>query len=607
MATQQRSAAATPRRQDGYAPIRDYAAIGNGRMAALVARDGAIDWLCVPGLDGEPLLAAVLDPDEGGAWTLAPEEPFAVERAYEPGTNLLTTTFRTDHGTVRVTDAFAMPDEDADAADWSELVREVEGLAGSVAMRWRFAPLRGLWDPAAVQRRDHALMFPTEHATLVLHAWDAGELAVDAAGVGGGMPIEEGRRATFVLGTAARGPLLVSPRGDVERGLARTRTHWRRLAARCTYDGPWREPVLRSVLALELLFERRSGAMAAAATLGLPEAVGGNRNYDYRYAWLRDMDFALNALLPLGYHRQVHASLRWGLATIARTHPRLRPFYRLDGRPIRGQRELPLRGWRDSRPVIAGNGAAEQLQLGNYGHMLGTAWRYVEEGNVLDHDSARQLAELATFVCDIWGHDDSGIWELSKTKPYTMSKVFCWQTLDRALRLARAGAIPDRDAARWSRTAEEIRAFVWERCWSQQAGALAEAAGEDGLDASLLLAARNGFADRDDPRLHATIDAIRRELGAGGPLLYRTSRLAGHEGAFVACSFWLAEALALTGRGEEALATMDATVALASDVGLYAEEIDPAGGAFLGNTPQALSHLALVSAAQRCAALGEAR
>jgi GH15 family glucan-1,4-alpha-glucosidase len=302
-------------------------------------------------------------------------------------------------------------------------------------------------------------------------------------------------------------------------------------------------------------------------------------------------------MLRLGFYDQVHTSLGWMLRTARRTHPRLQPMYRLSGSPRLPQRELPLPGYRGSRPVTLGNSAQDQLQLGNYGDVFDMAVNYVRHGNALPPGAQVQVAELADFVCHVWGRRDAGIWELGDTRHYTQSKLACWLALDRALELAGGGELPADRMAGWRRERARLERFLGERCWAPQRRAYVRAADGDDLDAAVLLASRGSFLEDQPERFGATIDAIRAGLGAGGALLYRYTGMSEQEGAFVACSFWLAEALARAGRDEEAAATMDAMVAQANDVGLYCEEIDPASGDFLGNMPQALSHLALVNAA----------
>jgi GH15 family glucan-1,4-alpha-glucosidase len=593
-------------RVDGYAPIRDYAVIGNKRTVALVARDGAIDWLPLPTLAGPSAFAALLDSRRGGSFTLSPTVPFETRRRYVPGTNVLETTFDTASGSVRVTDAISRPI--ARQLLWNQLIRRIDGVSGTVPMAWRVDPH---FEYAATrgrpERRDGTPLLVHDRHVLAVQSFGAGEPEFEGAQISGGFDAAPGEPAVLALGAFCDEPLALSRREHLLESLDGTIDRWRRWVAGVDYDGPWSDAVTRSALALDLLADDESGAIAAAATMGLPERIGGGRNFDYRYAWLRDANLTLEAMLNLGLRDQVHVSLGWLLRTVRRTHPRLRPMYQLDGAVRLPDQTLPLDGYRHSRPVLFGNGAQDQLQLGNFGDVFDMAYHYVRDGHQLSPEQGMRLAGLADFLCRIWERPDAGIWELQQTQQFTQSKLACWITFDRAAHLARAGQLPADGLSRWRAEADRIARYVHERCWSERAGAYARAAGSDELDAAVLLAGRGSLL-RDQPeRFNATIDVIRRELGAGGPLLYRYSGMQDEEGAFLACSFWMVDALARAGRGDEAGEAMDALVAMANDVGLFSEEIDPASGDFLGNLPQALTHLALVNAADaiRSAGSGE--
>jgi GH15 family glucan-1,4-alpha-glucosidase len=585
----------TPRRHDGYAPIEDYAAIGNKRTAALIALDGSVDWMCVPRFDSPSVFAALLDPAKGGRWTLQPLAPFEARRRYLPGTNVLETTFETGDGCVRVTDA--MTRAPARPIAWNELARRVECVVGQVPMRWRVEPRFGFEGaPPPIEPGAAGHLMTHGELVLSLQTWDAGDPEVAASGIEAAIELREGDCALLVLSGFRDRPVSFSTRDDVERRVDGTCDQWRRWSAGVTYSGPWREAVARSALALELMVHEPDGSMIAAVTTSLPERVGGDKNWDYRYAWVRDTTFAMDSLLRIGYGDGVHAMLTWLLHTARRTHPRVHTFYGLDGRVHDSVDELEWAGYRGSKPVRAGNNAGAQLQLGNFGDLIHTTWLFVAAGNRLDDASARQLADVATLLCELWRNEDSCIWELADRRHYTQSKLSAWLALEDALQLAADGHLPADNAGRWRSERDALREFIDNECFDRTRRIWKRDSQTSELDAAVLLVAGMNYVAPDDPRLHATIDAIRDELGRG-PLLYRYSGMEQEEGCFLACSFWLVEALARSGRAEEGAALMDELTGLSNDVGLYAEMLDPHSGAMLGNFPQALTHLSLVSAA----------
>jgi GH15 family glucan-1,4-alpha-glucosidase len=590
-------------RARSYAPIREYAAIGDGRTVALVARDGSVDWLCLPELDSPSVFAGLLDARRGGRFSLAPEGPFEINRRYLPETNVLETTFTTPDGTVRLTDAMLLPG--TELSPQRELARRVEGLSGRVPLRWRLEPRFGYAERSVrIEWRGGAPVASAGEDAVAVRSWDAGEPELRPDAVEGRFEIGQGASALISLSAAHQEPLVFPCRDQVERRLETTIRFWRAWSTQRNYRGPWREAVIRSALALKLLVHAPSGAIAAAATTSLPEEVGGERNWDYRFCWVRDSAFTLAALLALGCAPEAEAFFWWLLHASQLTSPRLQVLYRLNGGDRSPERALTLEGYRSSRPVRVGNGAARQDQLDIYGDLLEAARMYVDAGGTLDRDTGRRLAGIADLTCRIWRRPDSGIWEVrSEPVHFTHSKMMCWIALDRALRLADARQIPSAHAARWRREAEAVHEFVETRCWSDRRRSYVRVAGGEELDAALLLGVVLGYRASDASRLPATVEAVRRQLGRGA-LLYRYTGedgLHGREGAFLCCSFWLAEALARCGRLDEATALMDHLLTLANDVGLYAEEIDPQTGEFLGNTPQALVHLALINAAVSCA------
>ncbi|HEY3042825.1 MAG TPA: glycoside hydrolase family 15 protein [Vicinamibacterales bacterium] len=577
--------------------MQDYAVIGDGRTAALVATDGAVDWLCLPNFDSASTCGAILDAGRGGSFELGPTDPFESSRRYLPGTNVLETTFTTGSGSVRVLDAMTVSAHGLEPM--RELARSVEGVAGQVSMRWRFTPRFGYAAGKPECGWRHSVPVASYGCDAVAVAnWEAGQPVWNHEAVSAQFNIVAGGRALFALAAANREPLVLPARHAVEQRFAETVRFWESWTGARTYDGRWRDEVLRSALVLKLLIFAPSGASVAAPTASLPEEIGGERNWDYRFCWTRDSHFAIDALLQLGSDEDAKSLLWWFMQATALTAPRLHPLYRLDGGLHVTERTLPLAGYRQSRPVRVGNAAIRQTQLDIYGHLFETAWLYSEGRRALDADMGRVLARIADYVCHIWRQPDSGIWEV-RNGPFhfTHSKVMCWVALDRAVRLAERGELPARHMNRWKRESAAIEAYVESECWSDTRGSYTRTAGDARADASLLMLPLVGYGRPE--RINATIDAVTRELREGD-FVYRyraDDGVPGGEGCFVNCSFWLVSALARVGRVDEATVLMERLVARANDVGLYSEEIDPKNGDFLGNFPQALVHLALVDAA----------
>lgn len=585
--------ASPPGRPRRWAPIGDYAVVGDGRTVALIAGDGRIDWWPLPALDAPPAFAALLDPEEGGYVELCPQAPFTATRRYLPGTDVLETTFRTADGVVRVTDALTVGR--TGELPWTELVRRVDGVTGEVGMRWTVRPGSrfGTAQPWIEQREDALLAHCGDQHIGVL-CFDVGEARTQPHLIGGAFRTHPGSRSLLACAASDDAPVYLPHRGHLDEHLEATVDWWRAWSAGMTYDGPWPDAVRRSALALKLLQYRPTGALAAAATTSLPERIGGDRNYDYRYMWVRDAAYTIDSLLRLQLHQEVHSAVTFLLRCARSTDPDLKVFYTLGGATPGTEATLTAAGYRDSRPVRAGNGAAEQTQLGTFGDLFDAVWRYVQAGHVLDPATGRLLADLADRCCDLWPTEDAGLWELHTNRHYTISKMGCWVALDRAVRLHAAGQLPVTHPERWRDERDAVHAWVNRHCWSPAKRSYTFYAGSDDIDAATLLAGQIGF-DRGD-RLAGTIAAVRHEL-ADGPLIYRYTGMRGAEGAFLACSFWLVSALAVLGRHDEGAAQMTAAVAMSSDLGLLTEERDPATGELLGNVPQALSHLALINAA----------
>ncbi|HEY2544341.1 MAG TPA: glycoside hydrolase family 15 protein [Gaiellaceae bacterium] len=584
------------KRKDGFAPIGSYAAIGDGRTVALVAADGSIDFLSLRDVHSPATFAALLDPEKGGRFGLAPSAKFDVERRYLDQTNVLETTYTTKDGVVRVTEALTL--QNGGLVPWTEVARRVEGLAGEVEMTWRIEP-RFDWGRVAptIERRRGSIVACGDGLRLSIHAWDAGEPAIGDDAVQGSFVIRDGERALLALCATDDEPIPMPAREDVERRLDQTVAVWRRWLGEWQYDGPWAEHVARSALALKLLVHAPNGAIIAAPTTSLPERLGGDKNYDYRYMWVRDTAYTIDAFIRLGLPEQVHESFCCVLRAVRSTAPDLRPFYTVEGRVAERREKLPLRGYRDSRPVRYGNAAASQLQLGTWGDLLETTSLYVEHGNALDSDTSSMLAGCLDRLAVVWQDEDSGMWELEDRRHYTASKMGAWMAFDRGIELAERGEVADDHLAHWRKQREAMEAFIERRCWSDELGAYVEFAGGDSLDAAVLRGSHVGWRRHSPERFERTIDTVRNALDAGGGLVYRTSREREKEGAFLACSFWLVAALARVGRVDDAAAIFEEVLDYENDVGLLSEQVDPSSGELLGNFPQGLSHLTLINAA----------
>ncbi|MGU3436339.1 glycoside hydrolase family 15 protein [Actinomycetes bacterium M1A6_2h] len=584
----------TDLRVDGYTGIENYAAIGDGRTVAMIALDGRVDWFPVPNLDTPPVFAALLDAEHGGYIELCPVDSFSAARRYVDGTNVLETTFTTATGSVRVTDS--LNTGVAGRLPWSELARRVDGVTGSVTMRWRVEPGTCLGTASPwLYDTVHGRILRVDGLNLGVRTLglDGDDVDVDSQSIGGTFTAAMDQRYLIgVVGTETE-PLFLPTPENVDAGIDRTIRNWQTWSDEFRYEGPWSEEVRRSALALKLLIHSPSGSVAAAATTSLPERWAGGKNWDYRYAWVRDTAYTLRALIRFGLREEVHAAVAWLLKIIRLNGELTQVFYTLGGEMPGGSVTPDVPGWRGIGPVVGGNDAASQLQQGIFGDLFDIVSLYVDAGNILDAPTGRLLATIADTTCDIWQKRDAGIWELPQERHYTSSKMGCWQALDRAVHLVEQGQIPGL-ADRWMAERDRIATWIDENCWSKSKQAYVWYPGSDDLDASVLLHAGSGCVDEE--RMSSTIDAIRRELGHGD-FVYRYSGMETVEGTFVACAFWVVSALAEVGREAEAAELMDRLVVQGNDVGLWAEMVDVDRECFLGNFPQGLSHLALINAA----------
>ena len=590
----------------GPALIHDYGIIGNGRSAALVGISGSIDWLCWPRFDSPSLFAALLDRTRGGHFLIAPTQPFTATHSYAPDSNVLVTTFTTDGGEVRLTDLMPVLSEEEKAVTLfpeHEILRVCTCVRGIVELRVEFRPRPDYARKVVPIRATRQLGFRIEDGRRLYTLRADRPLALVAAGdVEGRFLLSAGERATFSLSFDHAGPAVLPPLGAAAAdSVQRTIAWWQRWAARCTYNGPYREAVVRSVLVLKLLNYAPSGAIVAAPTTSLPERVGGDLNWDYRFCWVRDAALTVSSLSDLGYEDEATAFFDWLLHSTRLTRPALRVLYDVYGGVPPAEEILDhLQGHLGSRPVRIHNAAAGQLQLDGYGELVEAVAEMCQRGRSLARETQEMLRQLGDFVCDHWRDPDQGIWEPREPpSPHTYSRVMCWVALDRLLQLHRAGFVRNMPAERFEHERAAIRAEVEREGFNATLDSYTHVLGSDKVDASLLLLGRYGYAQAGDPRMRGTYRLIMERLRAGPGLVYRDETSApAAEGAFGICSAWVTEHLAGGGGSlAEAEGWFRQFLGYANDLGLYAEEIDPATGAALGNFPQAYSHVGLISAA----------
>jgi GH15 family glucan-1,4-alpha-glucosidase len=578
-------------------PIEHYALIGDCHTAALVGRDGSIDWLCFPSFDSGACLAGLLGGPEHGRWLLAPMgEALRVTRRYRPGTLILETEFETKEGGIRVIDFMPLSDE-----RW-DVVRIVEGMSGRVMVRMEL-----------IVRFDYGSIVPWVRRAGDVLLLTAGPDTLELSATVTVAPENMKSVAEFSVGAGDRQSFslnyrpsheAIQPGVDAEATLAETEAAWRDWSDRCTYQGQWRAPVLRSLITLKALTYKPTGGMVAAPTTSLPEHPGGVRNWDYRYCWLRDATFTLNALLLAGYQDEAVAWREWLLRAVAGSPEDLQILYGVTGVRRLDEYEIPwLPGYQGAAPVRVGNAASRQFQLDVYGEVMDTL--HLARGAGLKPDPAIWgfLVVLLRFLELHWQQPDEGLWEVrGPRRHFTHSKVMAWVAFDRAIKDAQADGL-DAPIEQWRQVRDAIHAQVCERGFDARSNTFVQAYDSPHLDASLLLIPQVGFLPADDPRVRGTIEAIERHLVINGLVLrYSTEpdvdALPAGEGTFLPCSFWLADSYVLTGRRAEGEALFERLVALSNDVGLLAEEYDPRGRRMLGNFPQALTHMALVNTAR---------
>jgi GH15 family glucan-1,4-alpha-glucosidase len=592
----------------GYRPIENYGIIGDLHTTALVGMDGSIDWLCLPHHDSSSVFAAILDDAKGGRFKISPMGGGATtKQLYWPDTNVLVTRFFTPDGVGEVTDYMPIG---ASAGGRHRIIRRVEVVRGAMTFRMECTPA---FDYA---RREHetrivpgGVTFASSDLSLGLASFIP--LQQEGDGAFAEFTLREEQSTVFVLREIEAGEYcgVCLSTTEEEEIFMQTVEYWRRWLSKCTYTGRWREMVHRSALTLKLLTFEPTGAIVAAPTMGLPEGIGGERNWDYRYTWIRDAAFTLYGLLRIGFTEEAKGFINWLGSRCQRSKPdgSLQLMYGIDGRQDLREETLDhLDGYRGSRPVRLGNGAYDQLQLDIYGELMDAVYLYNKHGSPISYDLWTHLRVLINWVCDNWQNEDEGIWETrSGRRNFVYSRLMCWVAIDRGLRLADKRSFPaDRD--KWLKVRDEIYEEIMEKGWSPEREAFVQSYGDDTLDASNLIMPLVFFLSPSDPRMLKTLDAINRPPKDGGlvsnSLVYRydvkksADGLTGEEGTFSLCTFWLVEALTRAGRLEESRLIFEHMLGYANHLGLYAEEIGHHGEA-LGNFPQAFTHLTLISAA----------
>jgi GH15 family glucan-1,4-alpha-glucosidase len=600
-----------------YRPIEHYGVIGNLRTCALVGMDGSVDWLCLPRFDSPSVFAAVLDDQKGGRLRIAPPgcDGLRHKQFYWPDTNVLITRFLHPDGIGEIEDYMPVGAASGGLAD--QVVRRVRVVRGQMPFRLECRPA---FDYARARHKttvtEHGARFDAPALSLGLAA--SVPLVQDGDGVTADLHLGEGQSAAFVLRLLEPGDSSghCPGTGEAEELFRDTVAYWRRWIARCTYRGRWRETVQRSALALKLLTYEPTGAIVAAPTTSLPEGIGGSRNWDYRYTWIRDAAFTVYAFMRIGFTEEAvrfkdWLEARWRDGASAGDGP-LQLMYAIDGRSDLTEEELPhLEGYRGSRPVRIGNAAHAQLQLDIYGELMDAAYLHNKYAAPLGYDAWTHLRKLVDWVCDNWQRQDEGVWEIrGGRRHFVYSKFQAWVAIDRGLRLADKRSFPA-DRTKWLAARDAVYEEVMAKGWDAKRRAFVQAYGSTALDASALLMPLVFFMAPNDPRMLATVDAIRTPVTRGGlaadGLVYRYDRRAAadgldsDEGTFNMCSFWLVEALTRAGRTDparldEARLLFEQMLGYANHLGLYAEQTGPSGEA-LGNFPQAFTHLALISAA----------
>jgi GH15 family glucan-1,4-alpha-glucosidase len=588
-------------KENGFWPIEDYGLIGNRHTAALVNSQGSIDWLCWPRFDSASIFAGILDPEKGGNWSIQPSTSCQSHHRYLKDTNILETIFECPEGKVALIDFMDMTwaEQDVEGGPPGKLIRIVRGLEGNVEMKCTCRPRPNY------ARDQPSFEINGNEATIEQFVitgpkdWLKDE---NSMSLSQSFFVRPGEQFFFTLATEAdKSPLL-----SVYASMQSTLNYWRGWANKCTLEGPYRDMVVRSALVLQLMTYAPSGAIVAAPTTSLPEEIGGSRNWDYRFTWLRDGSYTLLSLVLAGYPDFVEHYAKWVYRTVKPGDVKI--LYPIVPEGSTKEEELShLRGYRDSRPVRIGNEAANQVQLDVYGEMFGAAYYAWKSGLFKPPEGGKRMREILDWICDNWQMPDAGIWEVrGGNRNFVYGKAMLWLALDRGVQMFEGLGL-EGDLEHWRETKDIIREAIMTKGWSDKLKAFKQSFEDENLDAVNLMLPIMGFIDGKDPRMLSTIDATLEHLVVNG-LCYRyvdaPEGLSGKEETFILCTFWLVSALILAGRNQEARKIYDNLLSKASPLGLFAEEMEPDTGEQIGNFPQAFSHLGVIHAAVNFAAFG---
>ncbi len=598
-----------------YLPIEDYGLIGNMRSVALVGMNGSIDWFCFPHFDSPSVFGSILDDKKGGRFQLVPlDQDYHTKQFYWPDTNVLVTRFHCENGIVEITDYMPVGEDVKTEKDY-RIIRRITGIHGRVKMKLICQPgFNYARDEHTLSKTEKGVTFHSENLSMALASTI--DLEVEGHYVDTEFELHESSTAVFVFHKTCKGEgcNIEFDEEQADKRFKNTVNFWRNWLSQSHYKGRWREIVNRSALILKLLTFEPTGAIVAAATCGLPEGIGGERNWDYRYTWVRDAAFTVYAFMRIGFTTEAAAFMNWIVERCSSSNEigTLQVMYGIDGRQKLTEETLDhLEGYKQSYPVRIGNGAHNQLQLDIYGELMDSVYLYNKYGEQISYSTWKTMCKHIDWVCENWRKADEGIWEMrSEREQFVYSKLMCWVAMDRAVRLARKRSFPA-DLDKWIGVRDEIYLEIMEKGWNEEVGAFVQYYGSETLDASNLLMPLVFFLSPTDPLMLKTIDAVMRPPNKGGlltnSLVYRYNNnlvsdgLSGQEGTFNICTFWLVEVLTRAGKHdskklEEARLMFEQMLGYANHLGIFSEEIGLSGEA-LGNTPQAFTHLSLISAA----------